>query len=77
MVIFNRSYLKQHPATLIPETTVNICIVYKISKNFNMEDYPTLENCLFGAVILGKIVTFISINILEMVLDLKEKKLSQ
>ena len=54
MVIFNRSYLKQHPATLIPETTVNICIVYKISKNFNMEDYPTLENCLFGAVILRK-----------------------
>ena len=54
MVIFNGSYLKQHPATLIPQTTVNIYIVYKISKNFNVEDYPTLENCLFDAVILRK-----------------------
>ena len=25
-------------------------IVYEISKNFNINSYPTLENCLFGAV---------------------------
>ena len=54
MVIFNGSYLKQHEATLIPQTAVNRYIVYKISKNFNIEEYPTLENCLFGAVILRK-----------------------
>ena len=29
---------------------VNVYIVYKISKNINISDYPTLENCLFGAV---------------------------
>ena len=29
-------------------------IVYKISKNCNISSYPTLENCLFGAVSLTK-----------------------
>ena len=29
---------------------VNIYIVYKISKNFKISSYPTLENFLFGAV---------------------------
>ena len=29
---------------------VNICIVYEISKNCNISSYPTLENCMFGAV---------------------------
>ena len=33
---------------------VNIYIVYEISKNINISEYPTLENCLFGAVILTK-----------------------
>ena len=28
--------------------------VYKISKNFNISDYPALQNCLFGAVTLTK-----------------------
>ena len=31
---------------------VNIYIVYEISKNYNISSYPTLENCLFGAVSL-------------------------
>ena len=35
-------------------TIVNIYIVYEISKNHNISDYPTLENCLFGAVSLTK-----------------------
>ena len=35
-------------------TTVNIYIVYEISKNYSISSYPTLENCLFGAVSLTK-----------------------
>ena len=33
---------------------MNIYIVYEISKSFNISEYPTLENCLFGAVSLTK-----------------------
>ena len=33
---------------------MNICIVYEISKNHNISSYPTLKNCLFGAVSLTK-----------------------
>ena len=33
---------------------VNIYIVYEIQKSVNISDYPTLENCLFGAVKLTK-----------------------
>ena len=33
---------------------VNIYIVYEISRNINISDYPTLENYLFGAVSLIK-----------------------
>ena len=29
-------------------------IVYEISKNYSISTYPTLENCLFGAVSLTK-----------------------
>ena len=29
-------------------------IVYEISNSINISDYPTLENCLFGAVSLTK-----------------------
>ena len=37
---------------------VNVYIVYEISKNINISDYPTLENCLFGAVKLTKNADF-------------------
>ena len=33
---------------------VNIYIAYEISKNYSISSYPTLENCLFGAVSLIK-----------------------
>ena len=36
--------------------------------------YPTLENCLFGAAKLTKILILISINILVMVSDLIDEK---
>ena len=33
---------------------VNIYIVYEIERSVNISSYPTLENCLFGAVKLTK-----------------------
>ena len=33
---------------------MNVYIVYEISKTINVSDYPTLENCLFGALKLTK-----------------------
>ena len=53
-VKFSGSCLKQDKATYNHGTTVNIYIVYEISKNYNISSYPTLENCLFGAASLTK-----------------------
>ena len=53
-VKFNESCLKQDKATYNHGTIVNIYIAYSISKNYNVSSYPTLENCLFGAVSLTK-----------------------
>ena len=49
--------------------TINIHIVYGISKNYNISSYPKLEDCLFGAASLAK-----HFDILVMVLDLIEKE---
>ena len=53
-VKFSGSCLKQDKATHNHGTIVNIHIVYEISINDNINSYPTLENCLFGAVSLTK-----------------------
>ena len=53
-VKFNGSCLKQDYITCTHGKIVNIYILYEISKNFNISSYPTLENCLFGAVSLTK-----------------------
>ena len=53
-VEFSGSCLKQDKVTFNHGKTVNIYIVYDISKNINISDYLTLENCLFGAVSLSK-----------------------
>ena len=53
-VEFNGSCLKQDKVTYSHGTIVNIYIVYEISKSYNISCYPTLENCLFGAVSLTK-----------------------
>ena len=53
-VKFNGSCLKQDKITYTDGKTVNICIVYEISKTVNISSYPTLRNCLFGAVSLTK-----------------------
>ena len=53
-VELNGSCLKQGKVTLNHGAIVNIYLVYEISKNYNISSYPTLENCLFGAVSLTK-----------------------
>ena len=45
---------KQDRPTLLHGGIVNVYIVYEITNNFNISSYPTLENCLFGAVKLTK-----------------------
>ena len=51
-VEFSGSCLKQDKVTFNQRKIVNIYIVYEISKSINISDYPTLENCLFGAFTL-------------------------
>ena len=51
---FNGSCLVQDEITYIPQTVVNIYIVYEITKKNSIGDYPTRENCLFGSVKLSK-----------------------
>ena len=51
---FNVSYLKQDKATYSHGTIANIYFAYEISKNYNISSYPTLKNCLLGAVSLNK-----------------------
>ena len=41
---FNGSCLKQDKVTFNHGKVVNICIVYEISKNMNISNYPTLQN---------------------------------
>ena len=53
-VEFNGSCLKQDKVTHNYGKIVNIYIVYEMSKNYNISSYPTLKNCLFGAVSLTK-----------------------
>ena len=54
-VKFSGSCLKQNKITYSHKKTVNIYIVYEINKKDNtIISDPTLENCLFGAVILTK-----------------------
>ena len=53
-VKFSGSCLKHDKATDNQGTIVNIYIVYEMSKNCNISSYPTLKNCLFGAVSLTK-----------------------
>ena len=53
-VEFSGSFLKEDKVTFNHGKIVNIYIVYEISKSINISDYPTLENCLFGAASLAK-----------------------
>ena len=53
-VKFNGDCLKQEKITFNQVKIVNIYIVYKIESSANISSYPTLKNCLFGAVKLRK-----------------------
>ena len=53
-VEFNGNCLKQDSVTFNRGKIVNTYIIYEINKSINISDYPTLENCLFGAVRLTK-----------------------
>ena len=53
-VKFNEDCLKQEKITFSHGKIVNMYIVYEIQKSVNINDYPTIENCLFGAVKLTK-----------------------
>ena len=53
-VEFNGSCLMQDKVAYNHEKIVSIYIVYEIRKNYNISSYPTLKNCLFGAVTLTK-----------------------
>ena len=49
-VEFTGSCLKQDKVIFNHGKVVSIQIDYEMSKNINISDYPTLENCLFGAI---------------------------
>ena len=55
-VEFKRTCTKQDEITYDERKIAKIFIVYEMNKNFNVSSYPTLGNCLFGAVILTKSV---------------------
>ena len=46
--------MKQVKVTFNHSQLVNIYIAYEIRKTINISDYPTLEDCLFGATNLTK-----------------------
>ena len=50
-VKFTGSCLRQDKITYTHGKTINIYIVYEISRNSNISDHPTLENCLSGTVV--------------------------
>ena len=51
---FNGSCLIQDQIRYTPQTIVHIYIVYEITNNNSISDYPAIENCLFGSVKLTK-----------------------
>ena len=53
-VKFNESCLKQYKITFNHGKIVNIYTVYDLNSALNYDENITLENCLFGAVILTK-----------------------
>ena len=53
-VWFKGSCLKQDKISFGHGKIVNIYILYEVNKNFQIDSYPTLANCLFSAVKLTK-----------------------
>ena len=67
---FKGSRVKQDKITYDHGKVTSIYIFYEINKNFNISSYPTLENVYLGQLHQLKMLILISINILNMVLDL-------
>ena len=53
-VKFNEDCLKQEKIAFNHGKIVNIYNVYEIERSVNISSFPTLKNCLFGAVKLTK-----------------------
>ena len=53
-VKFTGSCLKESQFTYTHKTIVNIYIVYEMGVSTSNDNYPTLKNCLFGAVTLAE-----------------------
>ena len=53
-VEFKETCLRQDKISFVHGKVVNINIAYEVNKNFEIGSYPTLEDCLFGAVKLTK-----------------------
>ena len=53
-VEFNGNCLKQSKVTYDHRKVVKNYIVYEINKSFSISDYPTIKNCLSGAVNVTK-----------------------
>ena len=51
---FNRDCLKKDKISFDHGKIINIYIIYEIQRSVNISSYPTLDNCLFGAVKLTK-----------------------
>ena len=49
-VEFKGCCLKQDKILFDHGKVVNIYIVYEVNRDFEIDSYPTLENCLFGSV---------------------------
>ena len=69
--------MKQDGTTFNHGKIANIYIVYDINKSIDINNYPTLENYLFGAVRLTKNVDVDKYKYYDMDLDLIEKDLIQ
>ena len=73
-VKFTGSCLKQSQISYAHGKVVNIYIVYELGGSSSYVNYPTLKNCLFGAVTLTKNADIVSMGTLVMELDLIKEK---
>ena len=69
---FNGDCLKQDKITFDNWKIVNIYNVYEIESSVNISSYPTLENCLFGAIFLDMVLDSIEKDLIQLVMKLVE-----
>ena len=69
-VKFDGGCLKQDQGAVLHGGRVNFYIFYDISKNVNISDFPTLENCFLELLSQPKTLISTNMNILVIELDL-------